>query len=593
MKAGLLVARQWPAILAAGIGLSASLAARAQAAASAAFGPGFEEESEPLVFNAAALTGSCGVERWSVKTGTDPDAGQVNLAAPSANTIAVMTGWPAPAPIPPNNRVAPYETTAWVLTATLTKYKLESDSDIHLILDDGSGRTLIAEIPDPACVGTGSPFAAAIANARAQFTARYTPTGSFQAANIPVQVTGAGMFDFLHGQTGVAPNGIELHPVVDLVFNPATGGDFSLFAAPSALTVARGGAAASTLSVTVGSGFNAAVAFSAPPPPAGVSAAFNPATLPAPGGGNSRLTIAATTAAACGVFPLTVTAAGGGRSHAATVNVSVVDGSPVAPIGNTLRLARATACAGAGHPVLSQLQTAGAGGASDEFIELYNPLNAPYDLSGHALKYHSAANNPGSAGINFPAGTQIPAHGYLLVAPATYTGSVAPDVGGMTAGLAAAAGHVYLVQGTATLTSACPPVGDVIIDRIGYGAGAVCAEGNAPAAAPGGGQSVKRLPNNAGGSGQDTDNNAADFTAASASAPRNRATVVSCGAVQLSWGAAAGDAYRVYRDSSPDLSTRQLIASPPSSNPSASDAMAGSQFYAVLNYTACGGESAN
>jgi len=31
-------------------------------------------------------------------------------------------------------------------------------------------------------------------------------------------VTGVGMFDFLHGQTGVAPNGIELHPILDIVF---------------------------------------------------------------------------------------------------------------------------------------------------------------------------------------------------------------------------------------------------------------------------------------------------------------------------------------------------------------------------------------
>jgi hypothetical protein len=29
------------------------------------------------------------------------------------------------------------------------------------------------------------------------------------------------MFDFLHGQTGVAPNGIELHPVLDIAFTSA------------------------------------------------------------------------------------------------------------------------------------------------------------------------------------------------------------------------------------------------------------------------------------------------------------------------------------------------------------------------------------
>jgi len=31
---------------------------------------------------------------------------------------------------------------------------------------------------------------------------------------------GLGYFDFLHGQDGVAPNGIELHPVTDIVFAP-------------------------------------------------------------------------------------------------------------------------------------------------------------------------------------------------------------------------------------------------------------------------------------------------------------------------------------------------------------------------------------
>src|SRR5207302_86120 len=34
----------------------------------------------------------------------------------------------------------------------------------------------------------------------------------------PVRITGVGMFDFLHGQTGVAPNGIELHAILDIAF---------------------------------------------------------------------------------------------------------------------------------------------------------------------------------------------------------------------------------------------------------------------------------------------------------------------------------------------------------------------------------------
>ncbi|WP_306524108.1 Ig-like domain-containing protein [Dokdonella sp.] len=163
---------------------------------------------------------SCGVERWSVKTGTDADAGLINVGATQTNTIATLRSWPAPSPIPANNRVAPYETTVWVLNATLTEFKLETDSDIHLVLQDASGLTMIAEIPSPGCVGASSPLAAGITNARNQFQAVYTPTSSFQTVNVPVRVTGVGMFDFLHGQTGVAPNGIELHPVIDIQFNP-------------------------------------------------------------------------------------------------------------------------------------------------------------------------------------------------------------------------------------------------------------------------------------------------------------------------------------------------------------------------------------
>ena len=185
---------------------------------------------------------SCGVERWSVKTGTDPDSGLVNLSAGTPNTIATLRGWPTPNPIPANNRVAPYETTVWVLNATLTSYKSENDSDYHLVLQDAAGNTMIAEIPSPACVGSSSPFLSGITHARSQFDAVYTATTSFQTANVPVRITGIGMFDFLHGQTGVAPNGIELHPVIDIIFNPSASNTVSAsISAPSTnLTVASG-----------------------------------------------------------------------------------------------------------------------------------------------------------------------------------------------------------------------------------------------------------------------------------------------------------------------------------------------------------------
>jgi hypothetical protein len=268
------------------------------------------------------LAQSCGVERWSVKTGTDADVGKVNLSSSSSNTIATMRSWTAPNPIPANNRVSPFETTVWVLNATLTQYKAENDSDYHLVLSDASGNTLIAEIPLPACVGSGSPFLSKITSARAAFDAKFTATGSFQTANIPVQITGVGMFDFLHGQTGVAPNGIELHPVLSIVFNPSTSPDFTISASPGSVSAAQGGSANTTVSTTVSGGFNSAVSLSASGLPSGATATFTPTSIAAPGSGSSTLKLSAGTAAA-GTYTVTVTGSGGGKTHSTTVSFTV------------------------------------------------------------------------------------------------------------------------------------------------------------------------------------------------------------------------------------------------------------------------------
>jgi hypothetical protein len=55
----------------------------------------------------------CGIERWAVKTMTDPGANEVNLA-PQDSTIADLVGIAPPAQ--PTDRVAPTETTTWRIT---------------------------------------------------------------------------------------------------------------------------------------------------------------------------------------------------------------------------------------------------------------------------------------------------------------------------------------------------------------------------------------------------------------------------------------------------------------------------------------------
>lgn len=160
----------------------------------------------------------CGVERWSIKTATDSDATSVTSGV-LPTTISYLLSIPATRPLPAATRLRPVETTVWGLSATLLEYRTEDDSDYHLVLIDGQGHTMIAEVPSADCIGTG-PFRGAIQAARATIEAKLPRTSTFRTVNLPVEIQGIGFFDFLHGQTGVAPNGVELHPVTGINFSP-------------------------------------------------------------------------------------------------------------------------------------------------------------------------------------------------------------------------------------------------------------------------------------------------------------------------------------------------------------------------------------
>ena len=49
-----------------------------------------------FVLSSTSVFSQCGVERWSVKTGTDADVGLVNLNASTNTTIANMRAFTAP-----------------------------------------------------------------------------------------------------------------------------------------------------------------------------------------------------------------------------------------------------------------------------------------------------------------------------------------------------------------------------------------------------------------------------------------------------------------------------------------------------------------
>lgn len=160
---------------------------------------------------------ACGTERWTVKTATDDDRHHINTKARDVS-IRYLRKRTTPSYRPQTGRVAPVELTTYRVHARLVEYVREDDGDDHLVLQDKAGRTIIAEIPDPTCVAHISPVKAAIRTARDHMTARYNVTSDFTFTNQRVIVKGVGFFDYFHGQTGMAPNDLELHPVTGLRF---------------------------------------------------------------------------------------------------------------------------------------------------------------------------------------------------------------------------------------------------------------------------------------------------------------------------------------------------------------------------------------
>jgi hypothetical protein len=173
---------------------------------------------DPEENEATRLTafGRCGIERWAVKTLTDPAARAVRLV-PRRATVAGLNALPAPT-LPSNNGTRlPSERQAYRVTATLTYYKLELDQDIHLILA-GGGKTMIAEMPSYHC-DQHARDRRAMLRARNRLQRRYGIASSqWTYVGKAVTLTGVLFFDFPHGQTGVADNAVELHPVI--VFRP-------------------------------------------------------------------------------------------------------------------------------------------------------------------------------------------------------------------------------------------------------------------------------------------------------------------------------------------------------------------------------------
>ncbi len=147
--------------------------------------------------SSASSSQSCGVERWTVKTLQD----RPKLLKTRRTTIHLLVSRAAPHPLPTTR--LPFERHRYVVIAAVTLIRPEEDGDLHLVLQAG-GDQMIAESPSPSCDAKASPLYRRLmtsARSRIRLCAR-------------ARITGVAFFDFDHGQTGVARNAIELHPIL-------------------------------------------------------------------------------------------------------------------------------------------------------------------------------------------------------------------------------------------------------------------------------------------------------------------------------------------------------------------------------------------
>ena len=174
-------------------------------------------------------TGCGGVERWAVKVFTDPLTNTINWT-PKPTSVAHLVAISTPTPNANMPRYQAVEDSTYIVKCMITIKKDEADSDFHLVLSDGI-HTLIGEVPCPNCTSVAaSPKIAQFIMAR-NWVVQNIGYGNKNVNIPPVTVTGVAFIDPPHGQTGAAPNNLELHSIIDIHYT-------SVGSAPTVTTLA-------------------------------------------------------------------------------------------------------------------------------------------------------------------------------------------------------------------------------------------------------------------------------------------------------------------------------------------------------------------
>ena len=158
-------------------------------------------------------------------------------------------------------------------------------------------------------------------------------TVSFNPSTIPAPGSGSSTMTITVGSrtvTGTYPitvtgsgGGIQQNTTVTLTVTAQAQPNFTISASPGSLSLPQGNQGTSTITTTVSGGFNNSISLSASGLPSGTTVSFNPNLIPAPGSGDSTMTITVGSSTAVGAYPMIVTGNGGGIQQNATVTLTV------------------------------------------------------------------------------------------------------------------------------------------------------------------------------------------------------------------------------------------------------------------------------
>ena len=148
----------------------------------------------------------------------------------------------------------------------------------------------------------------------------FTGSGNSQTLNVAI---GASAADGAYTLTVTGASGALAHSAtLTLLVGSATAQpDFSIAAAPAALSIQAGNAADATVTLAALNGFNSGVTLSASGLPGGVTATFSSDTVA--GAGTSTLTLAVAASAAAGSAAITVTGTAGALTHSASIALDI------------------------------------------------------------------------------------------------------------------------------------------------------------------------------------------------------------------------------------------------------------------------------